>query len=117
MAKNNNATSEGHACRRRYLRDVDDKHLLCRDDLDNGGHRKPAQLAALPNFEVRGKVRVVVRKEAFDCPAAASRDREADAVRQPVAGNSTGGGEPLGLGQHDAHHAHGTPPSPHAKLR
>lgn len=98
MAENVGDLAERRAPHRRSILAPYDEHLLLRDDFEHGGRRKSAPLVPMPNLELRGFVWIAVRDDALDRPAAAAREREADAVREPVARDGTCGSKPLRSG-------------------
>jgi hypothetical protein len=77
---------------------VDDEHLLGGDDGDDRrrGHA-PHAASPRPHLEHRGVVRVVIRQDPLDRAAAATREGEADAMGEPVAGDGARGVEPPAL--------------------
>ena len=58
----------------------------------------------------------MVSQHPLDSAVAASHEREADTVGEPVAGDGAGRGEPLALAQSNRHPGPGTPLPRHAKL-
>jgi hypothetical protein len=84
---------------------VDDENLLLRNDGDDRRGRDVANPSvARPNLEQRRIVRVDIRENPLHRAAPPTREREADAVREPVAHHGARRVEPPALAQCNRHH-------------
>ena len=83
---------------------IDDEHLVGRDHSDHRRRRHAPHAAPTdPDLEQRGVVRIVIRQDPLDRATTATREREADAVGDPVTGDGAGSRKPPALAQGNRH--------------
>ena len=85
---------------------IDDEHLIGRHHGDHRRGRNPPHAPpAHTHLQQRGVVRIVIREDPLNRATTATREREADAVGEPVAGDGAWRSEPPALAHCNRHQA------------